>query len=151
MALEVEIQKRVFLIPEPGDPCDIWRAYYSRLKREVGKENARMIWLVTWSKNGDTTCTTNSEFNSFLAKNEIDVSIAATRAVADISAIGGNILGLGKNLTKVLSIGIPVTLGVILIAILMFLLRTSKKVDVKDVAMLHPAGRTARIMGGFKG
>jgi len=151
MAIEIAIKKRKFLIPESGDPCDLWRAYFSKLKKEVGHENAKMIWLITWSKNGDTSCTTNADFNRFLKKNEIDVSSAATRAVADISAIGGNILGLGKNLTKIISVGVPVALTVVLVVILIMLFNTAKKADATDLAMLHPAGRAAKLGGGLKG
>ena len=150
MAIEIEIKKKQFLIPESGDPCDLWRAYFTKLKKEVGHENAKMIWLVTWSKNGDVSCTTNADFNRFLQKNQIDVSGAATRAVADVSAIGGNILGLGKNLTKVLSVGVPVALTVVLLLILIMLFNTARKADATDLAMLTPAGRAAKLAGGSK-
>lgn len=148
MAIEIEVKRRKFLIPESGDPCDMWRAYFTKLKKEVGHENAKMLWLITWSQNGSVSCTTNADFNKFLKRNAIDVSSAGTRAVADISAIGGNILGLGKNLTKVLSIGIPIALVSVLVVILIILFNTAKKTDASDVAMLHPAGRAA--LGGSK-
>ncbi len=145
MALELTVKKKVFIIPEPGDPCDIWRAYFSKLKSEVGKENAKMLWLITWSKNGSSTCTTNEDFNKFLKKNEIDVSSAATRAIADVSAIGSNVLGLNKNLTKVISIGVPVALSAILLFILILLFNVARKTEPKDLVMMYPGGRAARM------
>lgn len=147
MATQVEVKKKKFLIPEPGDPCELWRSYYFRLKKDLGSENARMIWLITWSKNGSSGCTTNAEFNRFLKQNQIDVSSAATRAVADVSAMGSNILGLGKTLTKVISIGVPVALSAILIVILIVLIKTAKKADMTDLAPLTPMGRAAKISG----
>ena len=141
MAFEINIQNRTFFVPESGDPCDTWKAFYAKLRREVGPGNARTIWLITWSKNGSVFCTQNAEFNRFLNKNDIDVSIAATRTVADLSAIGGNILGLGKNLSKMVSIGIPITVGILLAVILIMLINTASKVEISDLMRLHPTGR----------
>ena len=146
MAIEITLKKRTFFIPESGDPCDLWKTYFDTLKKQVGTTNARYLWLVTWNANGDVSCTTNAEFNRFLKRNEIDVSSAATRAVADVSAIGGNLLGLGKNLTKVLSIGIPVALGGILVVILMILLKTGQSADAKDLAQFTPMGKAAKLV-----
>lgn len=147
---EITIGKKVFFIPEPGSPCDLWKAYFKKLKSEVGAENAKMLWLVTWGKNGSASCTTNPDFNRWLKKNRIDVSNAATRAVADVSAIGENILGFGKNMTKVLSFGVPILLGGVTIVILIVLFNTAKKADLSDVAALTPAGRAAKLSGGLK-
>lgn len=123
MAFELIIQKKHFLIPEAGDPCDMWTTYFTTLKKTIGAKNAKMIWLVTWSTNGSTSCTTNAEFNQFLKRNDIDVSSAGTRAVADLSAIGGNVLGAGKNLTKMASIAIPIAGGIALLFVLMKLFK----------------------------
>lgn len=150
MAIEIEVGKRSFVIPQTDDPCDLWRSYFLKLKKETGYENAKMLWLITWSKNGSASCTTNSEFNQFLRKNQIDVSNASTRAVADISAIGSNVLGMGKNLTRMFSIGLPITLGVLLVAILIILFNTAKDADAGDLALLHPAGRMAQVKGTLK-
>ena len=141
MAIEITVGKKSFVVPESGDPCDLWRGYILKLKKETGYENAKMLWLITWSKNGSTSCTTNAEFNRFLRKNEIDVSSASTRAVADISAVGSNVLGMGRNLTKVFSLGLPITLGLILLAILVVLFNTAKDADASDLASLYPASK----------
>ena len=147
---EIRIGKKVFFVPEQGSPCDLWKAYFKKLKSEVGAENAKMLWLVTWDKNGSTSCTTSPDFNKWLKRNEIDVSSAATRIVADVSAIGGNILGLSKNMTKLLSFGLPILLGGVTLVILVILFNTAKKADLSDVAALTPAGRAAKLSGGLK-
>lgn len=130
---EVTIGRKTFLIPEPGSPCELWRSYFKRLKQDLGTDNARTIWLITWSKNGSTLCTTNADFNLWLKRNQIDVSNAATRAVADISQISGNIMGLGKNLTKMLSIAVPATLGITLLIILFFLFRNARTTGITEL------------------
>lgn len=147
---QISVGNKSFYIPDEDSPCELWRAYFVKLKKEVGRNNARIIWLLTWEENGSISCTTNNEFNQWLKKNDIDVSNAATRAVADVSAIGGNILGLGKNLSKVLSIGIPVVLGAVVVLILVLLFKSSKKMELQDLAALSPAGRAAQLSGGLK-
>lgn len=136
----LEIEGRVFLIPEPESPCDLWRSYFEKLKDAVGTENARMLWLLTWQANGDQYCTTNAEFNRFLSRNRIDVSSAASRAVADVSQIGSNVLGLGKNLTRVLSVGIPVAAGLGLLIVLYFLFRTARNTGAADFIPMKKGG-----------
>lgn len=147
MAIQINIDNSIFLVPEADDPCDFWTSYFTKLKGELGKENAKMIWLITWKTNGSATCTTSPNFNKWLNKNDLDVSNMATRTIADISEIGGNIFGLGKNLTKVLSIGIPVILAVVLVGIIVLLKNTAKNADLSDVAMLTPAGRGLKLLG----
>jgi hypothetical protein len=71
----------------------------------------------------------------------------ATRTIADLSEIGGNLFGLGKNLTKILSIGVPIILAVTLIGIIAMLRNTTKNADVSDLAMLTPAGRSLKLLG----
>lgn len=145
MAIPIQLKNKTFLIPQQNDPCELWRTYFTQLKKAVGKENAKMIWLVTWSKNGNSSCTTASGFNRFLKQNQIDVSSAATRAVADVANMGSNVLGLGKTLTKMLSVGIPVALAAILIVILVVLFKTAKKAEISDIANLTPIGKAAGI------
>lgn len=147
MAIQINIENRIFLVPEADDPCDFWTSYFTKLKSELGQENAKMIWLITWKSNGSTSCTTSPNFNKWLHKNNLDVSNMATRTIADISEIGGNIFGLGKNLTKILSIGVPVILAVALVGIIVLLRNTSKNADLSDVAMLTPAGRGLKLLG----
>lgn len=143
----ITIKNKTWEIPESDSPCDQWRVYFDKLKKEFGHDNAKMIWLITWQKNGNLGCTTNTKFNTWLKRNEIDVSTAATRAVADVSQIGSNILGIGKGLTKAIQIGVPVTLGAVLLAILFMLFKTSRDSNLKDVAtMATPAGRAAKLL-----
>lgn len=147
MAIQIQVEKHIFLIPEADDPCDFWTSYYKLLKKKLGTANAKMIWLVTWKSNGSLYCTTSPNFNAWLKKNDLDVSTAATRTIADVTEIGGNILGLGKNITKILSIGVPIILTVVLIGILIVLKNTAKNTNVKDLAMLTPAGRGVKLLG----
>lgn len=147
MAIQINIENRIFLVPEADDPCDFWTSYFTKLKSELGQENAKMIWLITWKSNGAGSCTTSPNFNKWLHKNNLDVSNMATRTIADISEIGGNIFGLGKNLTKILSIGVPVILAVVLVGIIVLLRNSSKNADLSDVAMLTPAGRGLKLLG----
>ncbi len=143
MPIPIKIQQKSFVVPESGDPCELWIGYYKQLKKHTGTNNARMLWLVTWKSNGDASCATNPRFHRWLRKNRIDVSNAATRTMADISSIGSNVMGLGKNLSGFLSLGVPITLGFLLIIIGIVLWNTSKKADVTDLAMLSPVGRGA--------
>lgn len=137
---ELTVGSRIFLIPDQGSPCDTWRVYFEKLKSQVGSDNAKIIWLMTWDKNGSTQCTTNADFNKFLKRNDIDVSSAATRAIADLSEIGGNILGMGKTMSKLLSIGAPLIFGTVLVTVVLLLLKAAKKTDAIDVALLASGG-----------
>lgn len=148
MPIEINIQNKSYIVPESNDPCELWVGYFNTLKATVGTTNARTIWLVTWKTNGSSSCTTNGDFNKWLKKNRIDVSSAATRAIADASEIGSNFMGLGKNLSKVVSIAVPVTLTLLLAVIGLILWNTAKKTDATDLAMLTPMGRS--IGGGIK-
>jgi hypothetical protein len=147
MAIQIQVENQIFLVPEGDDTCDFWTSYYQQLKKKLGKQNAKMIWLVTWKSNGSTFCTTSPTFNKWLKANDLDVSNMATRTISDISEIGGNILGFGKNMTKILSIGIPMLLIVVLIGIVMVLKNSTKNVSVKDLAMVSPVGRGAKLLG----
>lgn len=147
MAIQIQVENQIFLVPESDDACDFWTSYYGQLKKKLGKRNAKMIWLVTWKSNGSVFCTTSPTFLKWLKVNDLDVSNMATRTVADISEIGGNILGFGKNMTKILSIGIPIILIVVLIGIVIILRNSSKGATLKDVMALSPAGQTAKLLG----
>lgn len=146
MAIQVNLDNRIFLIPEADDPCDFWTSYFAKLRSELGKENAKMIWLITWKTNGSNACTTSPNFNKWLQKNDLDVSNMVTRTIADLSEIGGNLFGLGKNLTKILSIGVPVILGVVLVGIIVLLRNSTKNTNVTDLTMLTPAGRGLKLL-----
>ena len=137
MAL-ITIEKKTIHVPEQGSPCELWKTYLKELQY-FGKNTAKTAWLLTWQKNGSTSCTTNASFNKWLKRNDIDVSSAATRAVADLSAIQGNIFGFGKKLTGVGSLTPIILIAVGLgISVLLFvvLYNTIKKnnVDAGDVA-----------------
>ena len=147
MAVEIKVKNRKFHVPESDDSCNLWTSYFKQLKEATGHENAKMLWLLTWKSNGSKLCSTNAEFNRFLKKNDIDVSSATTRAIADLSAIGGNLFGLGKKLTKTVSVGLPMALVVILAAVLFVLLKTAKNVDAMDVIeKATPMGRINKMM-----
>lgn len=147
--MEVKVRDKVWEIPESNSACEQWRIYFDQLKNDLGEENARLVWLITWQSNGSTSCTTNADFNSWLRQHEIDVSSAATRAVADVSSIGGNILGLGKNLTKMISVGVPVVLGLVLMIVLYALYKTVKEVNVGDLVKV--ATPQASVLRAVKG
>ncbi|MFY0689150.1 MAG: hypothetical protein JXQ90_18415 [Cyclobacteriaceae bacterium] len=147
---QITIKNKTFIIPESDSPCDLWKSYFTQLKSEMGQENARTIWLVTWGERGAISCTTNPAFNKWLGKEGINVSNAGTRAIADLSSIGSNILGFSKNMTRMISIGAPILLGGISLAILLVLINTAKKSDITDVAALHPVGKAAKLGQGLK-
>ncbi|EDP96537.1 hypothetical protein U8527_10505 [Kordia algicida OT-1] len=147
MAIQIQVEDQVFLIPEAEDTCDFWTSYYRQLKKKLGKHNAKMIWLVTWKSNGSTFCSTSPTFNKWLKTNDLNVSNMATRTIADLSGIGGSILGFGKNMTKILSLGIPILLIVVLIGIVIMLRNSTKNATIKDLAMLTPAGQAAKLLG----
>jgi len=123
-------------IPTPNSPCDLWKTYLQQLQKEVGKENAKVLWLMTWQENGAVSCTTNPSFNDFLKRNGIEVSNLATKAIAESSELGMNILGLGKRLSKFISIGVPIALTGALAVILFMLFKTAKETDAKAIIKL---------------
>lgn len=129
------------IIPEASAQCTEWIVYFDKLEKKFGSSNARNIWLKTWAVHGSTSCTTNPAFLKFTQKNDIDVSNAATRAVADISQIGSNFLGLGKGITKALAVGVPAVMLSVVAIILYFLFKTAKSTDAKDLIALTPAGK----------
>ena len=147
MAIQIQVENQLFVVPESDDACDFWTSYYGQLKKKLGSKNAKMIWLVTWKSNGSVFCTTSPTFLKWLRANDLDVSNMATRTIADISEIGGNILGFGKNMTKILSIGTPIVLIIVLIGIVMVLRNSAKGATIKDVLALTPAGSTAKLLG----
>ncbi|WP_062062699.1 hypothetical protein [Aquimarina longa] len=144
MPIEITIENKKFIVPEGNDPCELWVGYFNSLKKETGKEKAKMLWLITWKTNHNVSCTTNANFNTWLKENGIDVSNAATRHIADVSKIGSNILGMGKNLSSFLSWGVPAALAFIVLVIGIVLWKSSKDLDAKDLAMLTPIGRGAK-------
>ena len=146
MAIQATAYHKTFLIPETNDPCAIWVGYYSKLKQDVGSDNAKMLWLITWKAKGATSCLTNPSFNNWLIKNKIDISNIATRTISDLSEIGGNFLGMSKNLTKAISIGVPIVLGVVLIGGIILLRNTVKNANLTDLAMLTPVGKGLKLL-----
>ena len=145
MAREIRIQSRRFLVPESGDPCDLWKSYFKELEKAVGKKHAKTLWLLTWKSNGSISCTTGSSFNTWLAREGLEVSSLATRTIADIGQIQGNLFGLGKNLTKAITWIVPgvLTLGIVIVGMLLW--NSTKDKSASDLAMLHPAGRLSKL------
>ena len=141
MAFQLDIQDKRFTIPESGDPCELWISYFEQLKKTVGLSKARMVWLVSWKTNGAMSCTTSPSFITWMQKNKIDVSSAATRAIADATTIGSNFMGLGKNLSNVVAIGVPISLGIALLVLGRIVWNTSTNVDLVDIASLTPTGK----------
>lgn len=146
MAVPLHIDNHTYLIPEADDPCDFWTGYFAKLKSELGRDNAKILWLMTWKHNGSTSCTTNPNFNSWLQKNELNVSTMASRTIADISEIGGQVFGLSKQMTKILAIGVPVVLIAIILGILVVVGKTAKDADLSDIAKLTPTGRGIQLL-----
>lgn len=141
MAIQIEIDNKRFIVPENGDPCELWIGYYNQLQKAVGSSKARMLWLVSWKANGDVSCTTSPSFLSWMQKNRVDVSSAATRAIADATTIGSNFMGLGKNMSKVLAYGVPISLAMALLIVLRVLWNSSLDTSLVDITALTPQGK----------
>ena len=129
------------IVPGKEAPCESWRVYFKKLSQRFGKTNARMLWLKTWQVHGSSSCTTNAAFNKWLRQHQIDVSSAATRALADVGQIGSNILGVGKSLTGIMSTGLPI--GLVLVAVLIAVLLLNNR---SKLVALHPAGRVKKLL-----
>ena len=146
MAIHIEFENKPLLIPQANDPCDLWISYFKQLEKLLGGTNAKMIWLITWKSNASVSCTTSPVFNKWLKKQKLDVSNIASQSIADLSEIGSNLFGLGKQLSKILSIGIPIVLAVVLISIIVILRNTTKNTDVTDLTALTPTGRISKLL-----
>lgn len=146
MAIHIEFENKPLLIPETSDPCDLWISYFKQLEKLLGHSNAKMIWLITWKSNGSVSCPTSVSFNKWLKKQKLDVSNIASQSIADLSEIGSNFFGLGKQLSKILSIGVPIVLTVVLISIIMILRNTTKNADITDLTALTPTGRISKLL-----
>ncbi len=148
---EITVRNKTYLIPDSSSHKEQWKIYLDTLRKVTGFANAKQIWLVTWQANGNTLLTTDAEFNQWAKRHDIDVSNAATRAVADISKMGGNLLGLGKNITKMIQVGIPVTAGIILLLVVLFAAKTVKNTDIKDVVQMTPVGKGLQLQKAIAG
>ncbi len=146
MAQSITVQGNTLLVPESADPCPLWISYYDRLKSEVGKDHAKALWLITWKSNASIRCLTDPNFSNWLKRNDLNVSNLATRTLADLSEISGNFLGLSKQMTKVLAIGVPAVLVSLIIGIIWMIRNSADKVDVEDLAMLSPVGRGLKLL-----
>ena len=76
MAFQLDIEYKRFMVPESGDPCELWISFYGQLQKAVGSSKARQLWLVSWKANGDVSCTTSPSFINWMQKNKIDVSLS---------------------------------------------------------------------------
>jgi len=146
---EISIDNKVFFVPEKDSPCDLWKSYYDDLQKHVGKHHAKTIWLATWAKNGDATCNTKPGFQEWTKKHGIDVSTFPTQALAGLSQVGGNILGMGKNLSKLFAVGIPVVLGGMALLALYIVYHTTRKASISDIVAFTPMGRAAKVSSGL--
>ena len=135
-------------IPSSNSGCSEWIAYHKQLIKPsmLGKGNGGIVWLKTWGCFGSSTCTTNSDFNKYFAKYDINVSTALTSSLAGIGDLGSGMLGVGKTLMGVITIGVPVALAITVIPIGIFLFRQAKTASLKYVANVIPAGRAAKMM-----
>jgi len=146
MSKLIHIEGIALVIPEKDDPCDLWIAYFERLQKSVGASQAKTLWLITWKSNGKTTCTTRPSFNRWLSKQGLDVSNLATRTVADLSAIQGNLFGLGKNLTKVLAIGVPLLLVALLVGVFMIGKKVVDDVELDNLPGVSPLSKAQKLL-----
>ena len=145
----IQVAQTNYIIPGKDSPCNAWQHYYSQLRKAFGKQFAASAWLLTWQKNGSQLCTTDAAFNKWLVSNQIDVSTTATRAVADLSDIGSNILGTGKSLSSVVS-ALPKILlfgGISVLLLFIYLVFNSIKnqqLSLSDIAGIHPTTLLAK-------
>ncbi|MFC4633503.1 hypothetical protein ACFO3O_06270 [Dokdonia ponticola] len=146
MSKTLTVDTYSFVIPEKDDPCDLWISYYNTLKKSVGSAHAKTLWLITWKSNGATSCTTRPSFNQWMDKQGLDVSNIATRTLSDLSEIQGNFFGLGKNLTKVVAIGVPVVLIALILGVLVIGKKAVDSTDIEDIKMLTPIGRASKLL-----
>ncbi len=147
MSKTLTVDTYSFVIPEKDDPCDLWIGYFDALKKSVGTDHAKTLWLITWKSNGAVACTTRPAFNGWMDKQGLDVSNIATRTVSDLAQIQSNFFGLGKNLTKVVVIGVPVILIALLIGVLVIGKKAVDNTDIDDIKMLTPVGRASKLLG----
>ncbi len=146
MSKTLTVDTYSFVIPEKDDPCDLWIGYYDTLKKAVGSTHAKTLWLITWKSNGAIGCTTRPSFNGWMGKQGLDVSNIATRTVSDLAQIQSNFFGLGKNLTKVVAIGVPVILIALILGVLVIGKKAVDSTDIEDIKMLTPVGRASKLL-----
>jgi len=134
------------VVPQKDDPCDLWITYFDRLQQAVGKSHAKTVWLITWQSQGAISCTTRPAFNSWLSRKGLEVSNLATRTIADVSAIQGNLFGLGKSLTKVLAVGVPLLLVAILVGVFVVGKKAVTSADQIDITDLTPLTKATKLL-----
>jgi len=145
---QLEYRKQVWDIPESDSPCDAWKTYLQKLERAFGKRHAREIWLLTWQQNGSATCTMNAQFNQWLKRKGIDVSNAATRAIASSGKLVDNVLSMGANAAALLRVGVPVALVLIVSLIGYGAYRSIRNGGIGAIANAVPVGRVAKLAMG---
>jgi len=146
MSKVLTVDTIALVVPQKDDPCDLWITYFDRLQQAVGKSHAKTLWLMTWQSQGASSCTTRPAFNTWLSKKGLDVSNLATRTIADVSAIQGNLFGLGKSLTKVLAIGVPILLIAVLVGVFIIGKRAVVDADDIDINALSPLGKVTKLL-----
>ncbi len=146
MAQAIQAYGKQFLIPESSDPCPIWIGYYKHLRKEVGTAHAKVLWLITWKSNGSVSCLSDPNFSNWLKRHNLNVSNIASKTIADLSEISGNFLGLGKQFSKVIAVGIPVLTVTILLGMIWIVKNSAKKLDLEDLAAITPVGRGVKLL-----
>ena len=139
----IRVINQTLLVPESGSPCEAWKTYFDQLKSMVGTDYARQLWLYTWDFEGASACTSDPHFSKWLLKHDLDVTNVATRALADFSEVGSNVLGLGKTLTGMTRYAVPALLILTLLLVVYLVPKLSKSESLSQMAMLTPYGRGA--------
>jgi hypothetical protein len=137
-------------IPDKDSACQSWKLYYTALVKSYGATNAREAWLYTFNQSGNSTCTKDKSFNTWAAKNKIDVADGVDKAIAGVSGIGNNIISGFGTLTgltpKVATVAIIGGLGITLF----LFYRIAKQIQVSDVLDALPMGKANSIAKQLK-
>jgi len=137
-------------IPDKDSPCQSWKLYYSALVNNYGTPNAREAWLYTFNQSGNSNCTKDKAFNTWAARNKIDVANGVEKAIAGVTGIGNNVISSLGTLTgltpKVAMVAIIGGLGITLF----LFYRIAKQIQVSDVMEVLPIGKAGSIAKQLK-
>jgi len=132
-------------IPGEDSPCQAWKIYFDRLKKEYGTANAREAWLYTWSKKGNSSCTKSKEFNSWAEENKVTVAGGVDKAIAGVSGIAQNVIGGISSLTGLTpKLTSAVLIGGVGLA-LFLLYRIARETKPSDVMNMIPSARLGKL------
>ncbi len=142
MAIQMTFDQYTLVIPQQQDPCPLWQQYFRQLQAMVGKQRAKVLWLVTWQANGRAICTTEASFNQWLTQQQIDVSTTVSRNIAQLGTVGENLLGLSVGVSNVLRLAIPTVLVFVLLLLGYWVWNVSRTTSPLELASLAtPMGR----------